>query len=367
MINLNSNIDWKEFLYWWKHQLYLLIPKKLKQLILDNQGFLIITANKKELFLTYQTEQQTEFLGILKRNIAAIAEYQELLNLDTRFKKAKVVLRLSDDYATYREITLPSAVKENLNTMMSYELDRYTPFKLDQAYFAIKRLHGDANQITFILIITNRKLFNDLCLELKTMGIYPELADYENIKNNLYYQPETYNLLPEWLSPDNKMPRLMYYGLTASLGLLISLSLILPVLLDYQQVQSLTTKVRQLEKQVREIETLQSEFRSLQEETQQLVNEKTALPETYIMLNELSQLIPDDTWLTFLQYSNGQLQIQGESPTASDLIKLLEKSKLFNNASFISPVTQDSISKKERFQLNVELKKNTTSNADTRL
>ncbi|CAG1023407.1 hypothetical protein DOJK_02302 [Patescibacteria group bacterium] len=367
MLNLNStiNIDWRDFLHWWKHELYLLVPNKIKRLLSDNQGFLIITVNSKELFLTYQTDYQTEFLGILKRNVSAISEYQELLEIDPRFKKAKIILRLSDDYATHCELSLPSAVKENLEQVIAYELDRYTPFKTDQAYFAIKRLpKTDTNQIRVILIITNRKLFNDLCHELKSMGIIPELADYEDIENNLYYKRETYNLLPEWLSPDNKIPRLVHNSLIASLGLLFCLSLILPVWLEYQTVESLTTQVRKLEKDVKEIEVMQSDFRVLQEETQKLLNEKNDLPATYVMLNHLSQLIPDDTWLNYLQYVNGQLQIQGESPKASSLIELLEKSELFNRAAFISPVTQDSVNKKERFQLNVELKKNSPSDAN---
>jgi general secretion pathway protein L len=73
-------------------------------------------------------------------------------------------------------------------------------------------------------------------------------------------------------------------------------------------------------------------------------------------LNTLSALIKDDTWLSYLQYSNGHLQIQGESPAASALIGVLEDSAMFASAKFVSPVTQDNVSKQERFQITVDVK-----------
>jgi general secretion pathway protein L len=57
------------------------------------------------------------------------------------------------------------------------------------------------------------------------------------------------------------------------------------------------------------------------------------------------------------------LQIQGESPAASTLIAVLEASELFANARFASPVTQDSISKLERFQITVDVTKTGSTEA----
>jgi general secretion pathway protein L len=51
------------------------------------------------------------------------------------------------------------------------------------------------------------------------------------------------------------------------------------------------------------------------------------------------------------------LQIQGESPAASGLIAVLEDSALFSNAKFVSPVTQDTTTGLERFQITVDVVK----------
>ena len=109
---------------------------------------------------------------------------------------------------------------------------------------------------------------------------------------------------------------------------------------------------------------MQSDIDAMIAETRQLIEEKSAKPEVIVMLNTLSSLIKDDTWLSYAQYSDGHLQIQGESPAASTLIAVLEASELFVNARFASPVTQDSISKLERFQITVDVGKARGSGAE---
>ncbi|MGR8941133.1 MAG: PilN domain-containing protein, partial [Gammaproteobacteria bacterium] len=86
-----------------------------------------------------------------------------------------------------------------------------------------------------------------------------------------------------------------------------------------------------------------------------LIEVKNAKPPVVEVLNELSRLIKDDTWLSYAQYSEGHLQIQGESPAASTLIGILEDSELFANARFVSPVTQDTSTGMERFQITFDI------------
>jgi general secretion pathway protein L len=127
----------------------------------------------------------------------------------------------------------------------------------------------------------------------------------------------------------------------------------MPVWSESQAIDALSAKVQKLEKEANKIKALQVETDALIEETQQLLNEKNATYSVLTMLNTLSILMKDDTWLAYLQYTDGHLQIQGQSPAASTLIAVLEDSEVFSNAVFVSPVTQDSVSKQEHFQITV--------------
>jgi general secretion pathway protein L len=57
-----------------------------------------------------------------------------------------------------------------------------------------------------------------------------------------------------------------------------------------------------------------------------------------------------------MQYSKGDLQVRGESPDASSLIALVEASPVFKNTRFVSPVTRNTASNTDRFQLAMDVK-----------
>ena len=344
----------------------LLIPEKIKQLISEPKGFLIISVDADQLHLSYQSKGQIEFLVTLERHSSALAAYQELLEIDERLSKAKVVLRLTGQDALVRELILPSATKENIRQVIAYELDRYTPFRAEQVYFAIRlpRYASDSEQIKVLLILTTRTLLNNLCKDVKTiLGISPSLVDYETVSNDYEYDTEIYNLLPDWLSPQiPKTPQRIHTMLLSLMVVLLGAITALPVWFEYDTVQVLTKKVQKAEKEAREINALQSEIDEITQQTQHLLNEKNAAPSMLAMLNTLSSLMKDDTWLAYLHYADGSLQIQGQSPTASNLIAVLENSSVFSNPKFVSPVTQDSISKLENFEIAVEPSKKVVPN-----
>jgi general secretion pathway protein L len=360
MLNLNSTIDLdvKTFLRWWGRELSFLVPEKMKQLFVDSQGFIIIKAQNNQLILSYQLDGQIEQLVTLDCDTSAIGRYQDLLAIDERFSKAKIILRLSRQDAIQKKLALPLAAKENLEQVVAYELDRYTPFSANQVYFAVKRLPKQSNgseQIKVLLVLTTRERLNELYDYLKELGIVPILVDYDGVDNDVENGRDIYNLLPENLRPKvAKIPRIIHTTLISLVFLLLSTAIVMPVWSESQAVDALSAKVQKLEKEANKIKALQVETDALIEETQQLLNEKNATYSVLTILNTLSILMKDDTWLAYLQYTDGHLQMQGESPAASTLIAVLEDSEVFSNAAFVSPVTQDSVSKQEHFQITVD-------------
>jgi general secretion pathway protein L len=362
MLNLNSTInpDFRKFFRWWKKELNFLVPEKIRALISDKQGMIIVCTRDSQLELTYHLDTGSEPLAIVDRNEAGIAQCKDLLAKDERLAKADVILRLNHQDGIQRELSLPAAVKENLYQVVSYELSRYTPFKPEQVYFSVKPLNvvNEPGQIRVRLILTTREILDTLYEDLKAMGLAPVLADYEGAPNDLDRNGDDYNLLPEGLRPKTaKAPRLIYSALAGAVFLLLGAVVTAPVWLEYQTVRVLQERVDAIEKDARKIKALQSEIDAVIEETRELIEMKNAAPPVVEIFNTLSALIKDDTWLSYAQYSGGHLQIQGESPAASGLIAVLEDSKLFANAKFVSPVTQDTASGYERFQITADISK----------
>ena len=363
MLNLNSTVDldFKTFLRWWWRELSFLVPEKIQQIVSDRRGFIIITPQGSQLTLNYSLDGSVlEPLAKIDRNESGYAEVKALLDKNEQLAKASAILRLTDKDAIYKELSFPLAAKENINQVVTYELDRYTPFKADQVYFSVKILDGanEPGQIRVMLVLTTRELLDSLFEDLKAMEMPPLLADFEDVPNQLDQGRNTYNLLPDRLQQKPaKTPQMIYGALITLVLLLLTTALTLPVYLESKAVEALSEKVSTIEKDAKKIKALQSEVDAVINETQKLIDEKKATPPVIEILNTLSKIIKDDTSLAYLQYSDRHLQIQGESPAASTLIAILEDSDLFTKARFVSPVTQNTVSKLERFQITVDVTK----------
>ena len=58
------------------------------------------------------------------------------------------------------------------------------------------------------------------------------------------------------------------------------------------------------------------------------------------VLNELTKIIPQDTWLSEVMLKDNELEIKGLSESASKLIPILENSSQFLDASFNGSITK---------------------------
>lgn len=75
------------------------------------------------------------------------------------------------------------------------------------------------------------------------------------------------------------------------------------------------------------------------------------------LLDDLSRLLPDHTWLVGLDYSDGTFVLDGFSKDPPSLIKILENSAHFSHAEFAGPTEKDRETGVERFKIRVAIKR----------
>jgi general secretion pathway protein L len=71
------------------------------------------------------------------------------------------------------------------------------------------------------------------------------------------------------------------------------------------------------------------------------------------LLERLSELLPDDTYVTDLSLEGNRLRILGISGTVTELVPLLEKSGYFRSAAFYAPTTRIPATSTDRFSIEV--------------
>lgn len=255
MLNLNStiNLNFKQLFRWWKRELGFLVPEKIRQFFNGQQGFIIASLDGRDLKLTYINNGQTTALELPERGARDLT-FQNLCEKDERLAKAKVIIRLTDHNAIQKELSFPAAAKENINQVVAYELDRYTPFKAEQVYFAVKLLPGmnEPGQLKILLILTTREVLDGLYKDVKALGLSPLLADYQGCANNLDELDLAYNLLPEKLGQKTaQLPQLIHWALITLTCLLLMAVIVVPVWFEYQTVNELQVTADSLEKEAK--------------------------------------------------------------------------------------------------------------------
>jgi general secretion pathway protein L len=93
-----------------------------------------------------------------------------------------------------------------------------------------------------------------------------------------------------------------------------------------------------------------------------LARRKHGSQASVIAIEELSRVLPDNTYVTELHIDGGTLQITGMTQDAPSLIRLLEQSPHFSRATFFAPTTRGPSDPGDRFHIEAKLEPVNTVN-----
>jgi Tfp pilus assembly protein PilN len=121
-------------------------------------------------------------------------------------------------------------------------------------------------------------------------------------------------------------------------------------------VHALDRALRRLEAPSQQLRRQNQETSSLETRAAVLANLRAGNSQKLRLLEQLTRLLPDGTWLQQLQINEDTVEIYGSSDRAADLVPPLENSPYFTQVEFTSPITRDDKNKKEVFRIRMRLK-----------
>ena len=355
MIDLDTPIEvlFQKFWRWWLFELTQIIPKSVLSLISKRHDQLIICSESGEFFVCHQSvDKKTEILRIPEAELHP-EHFGDFIAQHPKLEEIRISLQLSKSQGLRRQFKLPMVAEENLSQVIALEMDRLTPFKQDQVYFASRVLNRSkaTRQISVELIVTPREPLDRALEHLAGSGWQPLSVFLEGDSRS-----RDYNLIPQQYKPKgNKVTESINIGLTSAILAVLILALVLPAWITRSELLRTQAEIKKTTKAAKEVEGLKEQAEKLFHQAQFLQDKKRSEPILVDALEELSRVIPDDTWLNGLQYSNHRIVIQGQSPSASGLLKQIEGSRHFKDVSFLSPVTKDAGGSLERFQIAFEV------------
>ncbi len=353
-LDIPFEMQLRSFFSWWGEELSSFVPDGLKRFLGQATEYLLVNKDHIGMTLSVVNAKTVHQLAHIPNDIDDVNAVDELRQSHPQLSTLDVVLEVKQSQVLTREIRLPLAAKSNLHQVVAYELDRYTPFTAEQVYYDVQITGKDTEtgQLSAQLALIPRQKLDDLCAELIDCGLQPTVARLVEEDE----QSPAFNLLPAEFRPKKRSISKIINAAIATLLLLLLLGLLLvPLWSEKRVVAELEREVKAVSEVANQVQTLQQSLETQLQETNFLLDQKRAQPVLIHMFNDLTKRIPDGTWLTYLQYKDGNLQVRGESPDASSLIALVEASSVFQNTRFVSPVTRNTASNTDRFQLAMDV------------
>lgn len=252
-----------------------------------------------------------------------------------------------------RELSLPLAAADRLRDVVRHQIDRETPFSVDQVAFDVRLLSRDdrARKLRVELVLLPLTTLN-ACLErARALAGNIQGVDVGDDGGVLGV-----NLLPE-------SQRQRRFDPTLRLNLM--LTTIALAALVYAGWQTLANREAAVDRLQAEVETQRQAARrvaALRERLDNAVNGASFLakaraerPRSIDLLNDLSERLPDGTWLERLNITESRVVLIGYSNQASAQVALLQGSPYLRAPALSGSVQPDPRTGRDRFTITADL------------
>jgi Tfp pilus assembly protein PilN len=125
---------------------------------------------------------------------------------------------------------------------------------------------------------------------------------------------------------------------------------------DELRLRQLRAENRKLEPAVAALRREEAELQKVRKELDFLSSLEARKGEVLRVLDELTRIVPTNTYLSNLRYRDGVLELQGNAENASALIPVLERSPVFENVGFNAPSNRGR-DNRETFSLKANIEK----------
>lgn len=338
---------------WWVDGLALLVPARLYEAWSAPAIKLIIRRNGSRWVLLRSD---------MFRNAAKIVVYAETEKplAEAIKNQPYVVRRLAQiqleldraDFLTFQR-NIPESGRADLKTILNYELQRSTLLHPSDVYTGVRvSTAADVDGLLRVeQFVIPRGEVDPLREALSAIGHHVERT-YASGEDG---RARVHDL---WLGSASHRREPMVYACAVAMFILFATTAY--QVYDWhtdadQRIEQLQSQIRVARARVRssttERERRRTTFAHLTS-ARRARRSRHALP---VVLAELSQRLPQSTWVHDLQYQIDSVVISGVSDAAATLVDPLAASDVFAAAEFVAPIVKDPATGKERFRLKISL------------
>ncbi len=266
---------------------------------------------------------------------------------------AQVELVLQPDRFMFRLLELPRRASDFLEGIIRAQIDRLTPWSAADAAFGWYPSTETANdRMEVTIAATARTLLAPFISAIASLG-----ADTIVVLAALQHpQPDIAAIKiceqKTGQAADQRRIRriliLLLVGAGAFSAVSVAASAVIGGVIEGQR-DDLTRRIAERRA------AMQPGHDGTNEAALDLQRHKHETPSSVIVIEALSRVLPDDTYLTELRILGDKLQIVGVTRNAPSLIRLIEQTSHFSRATFFAPTTRSPSESGERFSIEAHI------------
>ncbi|MCK9490274.1 MAG: PilN domain-containing protein [Xanthomonadales bacterium] len=340
------------FLAWWRSELIGCLPEKWRAWLQDRREVWLASIDGQQLVLQRQGQPEPIASFDLSADTDSLrADLQRLLGRGPTPDRL-TILTLPQADVLLRRLPFPAAVEQNLRQVLSFEMDRQTPFRAEQVHFDFHAdLDDSGRQLQVDLALVPRPVLDNLLERARGLGL--ELDGVDVLAAAELPQRKGFNFLPETMRSRRSNPqRRLNLILGAASVILLFLVMQQSLANRAQSLDTLRERVEEARSQAHAVVALRGQLNTAVEGAGYLNEKKRDAPSVLRVLGDLSARLPDDTWLERLTFRQGNVEMVGQSGEATKLISLLQDSGTLASPAFAGQISPDARTRKERFNLN---------------
>jgi general secretion pathway protein L len=269
-------------------------------------------------------------------------------NLAQTFRGSRVEIVLQPKRFLFRPLELPKRAADFVEGIVRAQIDRLTPWSASEAVFGCSApVAGGGDTVTTMIAATTRKMAMGYVQALApfhpaAIAVCTDIAERNAGRVKVFEQKARGHLDPVRLSRSLALVLGVAAG-AAALSLAVSSYI----------GESLGAQEAELSRQIsaRRAAIRAGADGGDRSPLAALERRKYQTASSVIVLEALTRVLPDHTYVTELHLAGNKLQIAGITRDAPSLISLIEQSQHFTRATFYAPTTRALSDPGERFYI----------------
>jgi general secretion pathway protein L len=269
---------------------------------------------------------------------------------------SRIELTLNPERVLLRPVEFPRQAAEFLDGMIRAQIDRLTPWGPHEVAFGWSEPEAaSGDRIRLTLAALSKRTLEPLTTLAQNLGARAVTGVVEQLVDG--GQPRRITMFDQSIqrrtTSNLDIPRALRLGLLSA-GMAAAASLAAAAYV----VGSLDSERQQLQAQIsaRRAALRLSQNGAAGSAQALLVKRKQTTPATVMVLESISRALPDGTYVTELRVEGDKVQIVGLTQDAPPLIRLIEQSPQFTQATFFAPTTRSQNEAGERFHIEAHVK-----------